>query len=756
MPAHILGIRHHGPGSAQRVREFLHRNPPDVLLVEGPPDANELLTHVLHADMQPPVAILAYRNDQPQQASFYPFAVFSPEWQAIRYGLEHNIPVRFIDLPLAHRFALRELEEKQTTEPETPEADAPEVPMELRDVPDYPLAHLARAAGFEDTELWWEHQFELRLNNQDSFAAILEGVSALRETLPLPEDRENDLREAYMRTLLLEAEQDFAQVAVVCGAWHAPALVNRPPQEEDQALLKGLPTCRVDTTWVPWTYHRLTLASGYGAGVLSPGWYHHLWQSAPDERGYRWMTRVAQVFRRHQMDTSTAHVIEAIRLADALASLRRLPRPGLPEYNEATNAVLSLGDSSLLNWVHQELIVGPRIGHVPSDVPAVPLQSDLQAQQHKLRLKPSDERKTVTLDLRKELDLKKSILLHRLQLLEIDWGSPAYVSGQGTFKEQWNLYWEPEMMIRVIEKGVWGNTVADAATGYVKHLVARTDQLSEVAQLLERALPADLPDAVAGLMQTLDALAAVSGDVFQLMRALPPLANVSRYGDVRQTNTAIVRHVLDGLVVRISIGLPNACTALDDDSAAGAYEQIGAVNDALRLLQEETYDRAWHDALRALVDHEQVHGTIAGKACRILSESQELEEEAVAQRFAWALSAAQATSYSAAWLEGFLAGSGTVLLLDEALWSLLHRWVAQLEEGPFTEVLPILRRSFSTFTKPERRKLGEKARGGGSVAATKVGGATAAGFNHERAARVLPTVGQLLGITKPDAETESL
>ena len=46
----------------------------------------------------------------------------------------------------------------------------------------------------------------------------------------------------------------------------------------DQALLKGLPKVKVQSTWVPWTYRHLTRASGYGAGIVSPGWYEHLWR----------------------------------------------------------------------------------------------------------------------------------------------------------------------------------------------------------------------------------------------------------------------------------------------------------------------------------------------------------------------------------------------------------------------------------------------------------------------------------------------
>ena len=47
--------------------------------------------------------------------------------------------------------------------------------------------------------------------------------------------------------------------------------------------------------------------------------------------------------------------------------------------------------------------------------------------------------------------------------------------------------------------------------------------------------------------------AALTGDALQLLGALPPLANVFRYGNVRQTDAALVAHVLDGLIARTAI-----------------------------------------------------------------------------------------------------------------------------------------------------------------------------------------------------------
>ncbi len=150
-----------------------------------------------------------------------------------------------------------------------------------------PIGLLAEAAGFKDRELWWEQQVEQRIDANELFSAIREAMVAVRAEHP--ESRPRDLdREAYMRRALCTlAKEGFANIAVVCGAWHAPVLDaeylggKRPgcTAKEDETRLKGLPKLKTATTWIPWTYSRLTYASGYGAGINSPGWYGHLWAS---------------------------------------------------------------------------------------------------------------------------------------------------------------------------------------------------------------------------------------------------------------------------------------------------------------------------------------------------------------------------------------------------------------------------------------------------------------------------------------------
>ena len=305
MSLHLFGIRHHGPGCARSLRDALESLQPDAILIEGPPDAESVLPLFAHEAMTPPVALLIYAPEEPKHAVFYPFAEFSPEWQAARYGLQHGVPVRFMDLPQTHQFVLSNL----ASEISNPE-------MEL--LPD-PLSELSEAAGSNDGEGWWEQIIEQRRNSTDVFAAIAEAMTALREQRASSPQREA-LREAFMRQTIRTAEREgFARIAVVCGAWHVPALQTMPAAKEDAALLKGLPKVKVAATWIPWTNGRLSYASGYGAGITSPGWYSHLWQ-ASEQTEIRWMTKVARLLREEDLDASSASVIEAVRLAETLAA----------------------------------------------------------------------------------------------------------------------------------------------------------------------------------------------------------------------------------------------------------------------------------------------------------------------------------------------------------------------------------------------------------------------------------------------------
>ncbi len=679
----VFGIRHHGPGSARSLERALDALQPDTVLIEGPPEADALLELAAREDMEPPVALLTYVPDEPARAAFYPFARFSPEWRAIRHALAHDVPVRFMDLPAANKMAARDEEPTRGLR-----AD--------------PLAALAEVAGHGDPERWWEDVVESR-RDENAFEAVTEAMGALREAFP-EHDASEERREAFMRQSIRAANKAAENVAVICGAWHAPALTDLGPAAPDQRTLKGLPKVKVATTWVPWTYGLLARASGYGAGVDSPAWYDQLFDEADDPVA-RWLSRAAQLLRAEGLDASAAQVVDAARLAMSLAGIRDRPLAGLDELLDATRAVLCHGSDVPLALVRAELVVGHRLGEVPEDTPMVPLQQDVARLQRRLRLKPEAQVKEVTLDLRRENDRERSRLLHRLNLLDVPWGSPTATPRSGDVQGGASgCEWFPELALELIHAGRWGTTVHAAAAARVKSRASEEESVGALATLADAVLLADLPDALEAVLRALADRAALDRDTADLMTAVPPLAGILRYGDVRGSDTSSVAQVLRGIVLRVAIGLPGAGVGADEQTGAQLATAVDNVNAALALLQDEELTRAWREALRRVTDGDRLPGTLAGRATRLLHDAGELEP---AKHMSRALSPGEDPERGASWIEGFIGTSGLILVHDPELLATLDGWVATVPQDAFTNVLPLLRRAFSAVPPTERRRLGE-------------------------------------------------
>ena len=768
MEEKLFGIRHHGPGSARCLLEALREYKPDVILLEGPPEADAIITLAAQETMEPPVALLTYAKDEPRRASFFPFAVFSPEWQAIQYALKHEVPIKFMDLPQAHSLAFPE------------DLDFPLSTMESD-----PLSLLARAAGYEDGERWWNELVEERRAGDDIFPAVAEAMIALRQVVNEPADAASadaasadaasagsahaeppaespapqlpprrDLREAYMRKTIRQAKSKGHQkAAIVCGAFHVPALINKPKVKEDNVLLKGLPKIKVETTWTPWTYDRLCWASGYGAGIRSPGWYHHLWEHK-EAISEKWLTRVANLLRQEGLDASSAHIIEAVRLAETLAALRGRSIAGLDELVEAVQAVMCFGSAAQLDLIGQRLVVSNRLGTVPEETPQTPLQKDFQKRAKKLRLKVTAGIYDLDLDLRKPLHLQRSLFLHRLLLLDIPWGEKGEVMGKkkGSFHEIWQLEWDPAFTISLVEQGVWGTTVAAAAVARATAEAQKTESLAQVTQILELCSLAALTNAVANVVTILQDKAALSADVTHLMDALPRLVSIVKYGNVRKTDTTIVSSIIDGLVARICVSLPGACGGLNDEAAENMLRRMTSVDRALFQLEVDEYLEQWRKTLRHIIDDSRAsstHGLIAGRGIRLLFDASYLARDAVESAMFRALSQANEPSVAASWLQGFLQNSGTILIYDDSLLKMLDHWVSQMSDEHFTAVLPLLRRTVSTFEFGERRKLGEKVRhlaqATEPTSTSSKAELSSTQFCTTRAKRVLPTLLKILG-----------
>jgi hypothetical protein len=743
LSVHVLGVRHHGPGSARSVAAALEELVPDCVVIEGPPELDALVPLAGHLDLVPPVAGLVYAVDSPRRAGFYPFAVFSPEWVALRWAVARGVEVRFADLPGANVLA-----DEDTEDDGRPDAGADEPDGSARRLPSVvrldPIAELARTAGYDDPERWWEDAIEHRRDSTlDRFAMLSEAMTGVRRTAP--EDPENDRREAAMRKVLRSVQRTGRErVAVVCGAWHAPALEEAgwPTQAADNRLLAKLARTRVAATWVPWTSGRLATASGYGAGVRSPGWYRHLFTTPDEDVVAGWLVQVAHALRDEGLDAAPASVVEATRLADALAAVRGRPSVGLTELDDATRAVLTDGSDLPLRLIDRKLVVGEELGRVPDETPMVPLAADLARQQRSLRLKPTAASQVVQVDLRRDAGLARSVFLHRLRVLGVDWAEQVSAGATtGTFKEAWQLEWRPELAVAVVEASVYGNTVLAAAEASVREHATAAD-LAGLALLVEDCLLADLPAALSDVVGVLAERTARQHDTLTLLRTVEPLARTCRYGDVRGADTAGLSHVLETVLVRASLGLRAACQSLDDEGAADMKAGIEGTQRGVALVDDRALTDPWHAALVRLGDDVAVHGSVSGRVNRLLLDADLVSSGEAARRLSRRLSVGADAVAGADWVDGFLTGEALLLLHDDVLLGVVDEWVASVPEQVFEDLLPLLRRTFSRFESGERRQIGAHLRDLGKPRPS----VASAAIDLERGRPAMELVARLLGL----------
>jgi len=758
---HVFGIRHHGPGSAALLKRALNALAPSCVLIEGPPEADDLIPFAGAPGMKPPIALLVHASADANAAFFSPFAEFSPEWQAIQWALEHRKPVRFIDWPggitIHELIAAKEQNLEEV-----------EIPLDSD-----PLDALAEVAGFSDGEAFWNALIEQgRLgrssgigagsNALEIFAAIERAMTEVRgESSRREPSRVRDAqREAWMRIhIRLALKECEGSIAAVVGAWHVSALHEKASAATDKALVKDLPREKVEVTWVPWTNSRLSAGSGYRAGVISPGWYSHLWNlyarenpTVPATFAAQWQAKTAALLRQEGYPASTASAIEAARLCLTLASMRERAVPGLEEMRESALASLCYGEDVPLRVIERKLYIGEQVGEIDPSVPQMPLARDLILWQKKTRLKPEDLETDVRVDLRSEAGLLKSTLLHRLLILNVPWGKLIEAeAGRGTFREVWRLRWVPELSVSLAEALIYGGTIELAAANAQVERSQKSTSIAEQAELIRAALVADLPVAAKACIARLQEMAVDASEITELMQAVAPLVRVLRYGTARELPEPELRSLIHALSVEVNAGVRLASHNLDEDAATARVGAMRSFDEALHLFGDETLIESWRLQLAAMVGDDQVAPQLVGLSLRRLHDLHSWSLEQVSTAFSLR-TRGETPQRAGAFIENFLAGGSEVLLRDRMLLQLLDDWLCDLTEDDFIESLPLLRRAFSTFDAVARRRLVESVSRVAHQSTHPEGRAN--GSSSEAFDRALPLLYQILGIdTAPGAKS---
>ncbi|MBD8498433.1 DUF5682 family protein [Paenibacillus arenosi] len=743
---HIFGVRHLSPAGAKHLLDDLDHIRPTAILIEGPSDATSEIRHLTNRVTKPPVAILAFTDELPVRTAMWPFAIYSPEYQAMKWAEENDAMAAFIDLPTAVTLALQSVRSSTSAKEEVDEAstslqeqghgecNAGGTVVEERGEESESSIYqrIATLAGEYDYDMYWERYYEHNLNTGAYQEAILSFSAQMRDLSEARERRYehteyayNAIREAYMRRQIKEtiaAGHDPSKIVVVCGAYHAEALSDLSAAMTDEELAL-LPSRSSKLTLMPYSYYKLSTMSGYGAGNNAPHYYEMMWQRMMDgtleDLPEHYLASVARLLRESGTHRSTAEVIEAVRLAHALAALHEGSAPTLRDLRDAAQTLLGRGELAVVAEALARVDVGTAIGLLADGVSQTPIQDDLNRllKQLKLEKYKSTVATDVALDLRENrrvkseesafLDLHRSTLFHRLSLLGISLAKQR-ASGQenATWAEHWVLQWSPEVEIEVVESTLLGETIEVASAYVLQQKMEACTTITDASKLIRTACECAMLTQMEAARQTLQRIAADSRDVIQIAAAARELSMIIRYGDVRRIDTSPLLPLLEQLFMRACLFLLDA-SGCNDEAATSMIVAMNELNSVSLDHSDQVEEALWLQELTKLAERDDRNPRLSGFACAILMERNAISAQQCAEEVSRRLSPGISADIGAGWFEGLSMRNRYALLSRMSLWEQLNDYIESLEDEEFVRALVFLRRAFSTFAPREKVMIAE-------------------------------------------------
>jgi hypothetical protein len=725
-PLYWFPVRHHSPTIARHIAECIKQRKPEVIFIEGPHEAQDMIEFLVDSKTRPPVAIYSsFRDDSaapalppgappgtpapppPRYSVWYPVVSYSPEFVAMSTAKQIGAKVVFMDLP---HYALAKLEA------------TPIKPRDLDEIARHSRFYelLAQAAGYRTWDETWDRLFETPRPDQTFDEARREVAlfcAAVRATTSPDSIRADGTiaRERFMwqtiqqtlKCMKLKPEQALA----VCGGFHI--FLDRADPEPPPPIPDGT----LSVTVAPYSYFRIAELSGYGAGNRAPRFYemcyeHHTSGVGQDQVVIDYVIDVLKETRKRGEIYSSADAIGATQHALMLARLRGRQQPVLDDILDALITCCCKGspknDAGHLLESIDEVNIGTRLGKVTDRIGRLPIINDFYEQLDKLKLEEVAAREkvvTYTLDKRQPNDSSRSAFLHRLVFLGVEIGGvqrEASPFGQSIFKEIWRLKWSPKIEAALIEKNLHGDTVEAAATTLLREsLGVNAHEAGPACRRLVQAVDMDLPQLVAQAEQATGHAVDHDERFHSLADALTSLMLLERYAAYRGLDK-------QKLAFLISRCFDRACFAIPE-VASVPPEEWDNVIEGLMSLAEPVVQRADLDA-NLFATHVETAARVStmpflrGAFLGVLTEMRRMKPEALAAELSgYARGAADQQVVAGDFLHGVLKVSRTAILLGaKSLVQAVDELLAGASSETFLSMVPRLRGAFETLHDRQR------------------------------------------------------
>lgn len=744
-PVLYYPVRHHSPVCAWHLERAMERYQPELVLVEGPENANDLISILASPETRAPVALYyAYRDDagilraaEPSgdelppdsYACYYPFLDQSPELAALRLAERMGIPARFMDLSYGEILAAT-----QAGAGLRKEEAAASYANDSYLAPELLWKRVCEKTGTRDFEEFWERYYESRgfsLSTEEFVRQMNAWCLLARENTPRLEMEADGclVRESHMARRIQEARQSYGRILVVGGGFHLWGLLHPEKEPGDRPQIP-----RDSQTVYPVRYSEpaADALSGYASGMPAPAFYRKLWKRLHEEG-----TDPTDAWSRVVLDTivrcgrrlrAKGEIISAydeqcaLQQARGLAVLRSKEAPGLYELQDCVLSAFVKGEANLAGCeplrLLREINTGNRVGSLCRSDLVPPLVQDFARQCKKYRLRQdSADRQEVTLEIfSKTRHRAESRFLHQSMFLDSGYAKrdrgPDLLgsTGRNLIREHWVCQWSAGVETALVEHAVWGSTVAEASAQLLRRRLTETVRAVDGARLLAQGFLMGLGDTADAMANRLEELLLTDGDFSSLCGACGAInaldAWQEQYGEKgRYDYPALLRRCF----ARILQMLPSM-SAIDDRG-------VEAIQENCQLLYEVTarppfadLRDAFLETLEELIAQDPIHPALHGAALGLLyGGAPEKKDLAVQVAAGYLRGTHDQKLRAAAFLQGLFRTARDLLLVDDVQLAAIDALLCELEDEEFVALLPQLRLAFSYFTPTETNRLGRQA-----------------------------------------------
>lgn len=740
-------VRHHSPACSFHLEKAAAEYKPDLILIEGPENAGNLISVLLHEDTKPPLALYyAYRDraglvteKKGDYKCYYPFLDCSPELTALRQAKDNEIPARFIDLSYgeiligtASGKGIRREGNKQTYNDDY-----------LLSRSRY-LALLCEKTGLRDFEELWEKYFEIQGLTEataDFVRQMLTYCILSRKNTPEEELEEDGtiLRERYMAKQIAEASKTYKKILVVTGGFHSYGLWELLSKEQDGTYaFTGKPVKlhkeadgQQEVYPMAYSMEAADALNGYASGMQSPGFYQRVWKNlkeresaagAYEDAVLHFLASSGRQARRKEESVSSYDEICAFSMARGLAALRGKREPGLYELKDSARSSFVKGELNLSTdgalRVLKELVTGTQVGRLCKDAARPPLLSDFEEQCRSFGLKlHSTLEQTVTLEIfKKEKHLRMSRFFYQAEFLDCSFAKRKKGADlvkrqdQNRIREIWTYKWSEQVTAALIDASISGGTCEEAARSLLKSRFGESTGCREAAELLVKGFLMGVSEEQAEMSVHLAEVLAADGDFFSLTKGFSHMLMLLELQDLYQVRDALHLDQVTEQCFQKIIQLLPSMGQVGEERQQECMESLRLLYQAAGRNNANERKPVLMEALKGLLGRGSVNPGVEGTVLGLLygyegGFGRQITETARG----YIQGSGEMLSKSAAFLRGLFFTARDFVFVSGEFLNLIDELLGRLSGEEFLRLLPELRMAFGYFTPLETDRIAGRA-----------------------------------------------